>query len=212
MRLLGHADLLTLSTCTLEARSTLGNKELNESYAQLQHTVNRQGLPDDERQLWILQVLADMALRLDKPQAALHYLNLIKARNSLSVWVQWADANLVLGNNQTVINELVPLINTTTQADDSVLIRLAIAEKKIANAIHWQTQVRERIALRELRDDHAHAADLAIYYLDVVPDAHKALHWAERNWQQAREASDKQLLMRAQQAAGVVIVTEKGEA
>lgn len=211
MRLLGHTDLLTLSACTLEARSTLGDKELNESYAQLQQVVVTQGLPADERQIWILQILADMAVRLHQPQAALDFLNQIKAKNSLSVWVQWADANLVLQNNQTVIDELTPLISGSLQADDSLLVRLAIAEKRIASKTDWQTQVRERIALRELRDDQAHAADLAIYYLDVAPDSVKALHWAERNWQQAREASDKQLLLRAQQVAGVAIVTDKGE-
>lgn len=212
MRLLGHTDLLTLSACTLEARSTLGDKELSESYAQLQQLVATQGLPADERQVWILQMLADMAVRLDQPQAGLYFLNQIKSKNSLSVWVQWADVNLALHNNQVVIDELTPLVSTSLQADDSLLVRLAIAEKKIAGTTHWQTQVRERIALREQRDDQAHAADLAMYYLDIAPDPVKALHWAERNWQQAREASDKQLLVRAQQAADVAVVTEKGEA
>lgn len=210
MRLLGHTDLLTLSACTLEARGTLGAEELSESYAQLQQLVITQGLPADERQVWILQILADMAVRLDQPQAALNFLNQIKSKNSLSVWVQWADVNLALHNNQVVIDELTPLVSTSSQ-DDSLLVRLAIAEKKIASTTHWQTQVRERVALREQRDDQAHAADLAIYYLDIAPDAQKALHWAERNWQQAREASDKLLFVRAQQAAGVAIVIEKGE-
>lgn len=212
MRLLGHADLLTLSACTLEARSTLGDKELSESYIQLQQIITTQGLPEDERQLWVMQILADMAIRLQKPQEAANFLNKIKSKNSLSVWVQWADANLALGNDQLVISELTPLINTSSQADDSLLLRLALAEKKLARAENWQIQVRERIALRELRDDQAHAADLAIYYLDITPNTDKALFWAERNWQQAREASDKHLLLRAQQAAGVTIVTEKAGA
>lgn len=212
LRLLGHTDLLTLSACTLEARSTLGDKELSESYTQLQQLVTTQGLPADERQSWILQILADMAVRLDQPQVALDFLNQIKAKKSLSAWVQWADVNLALQNNQVVMDELTPLVSTSSQADDSLLVRLAIAEKKIAGATHWQTQVRERIALREQRDDQAHAADLAMYYLDIAPDSVKALHWAGRNWQQAREASDKQLLIRAQEAAGVTVENEKGEA
>jgi hypothetical protein len=212
MRLLGHTDLLTLSACTLEARSTLGDKELSESYAQLQKIISTQGLPDDERKIWILQILADMAVRLQQPQAALDFLSQIKSKNSLSVWVQWADINLALQNNQVVIDELTPLVSTSSQADDSLLVRLAVAEKKLARTTHWQKQVRERIALREQRDDQAHAADLAIYYLDIAPDVDKALHWAERNYQLAREASDKHLLVRAQQAANAAIVIEKGEA
>jgi hypothetical protein len=209
LRLLGHADLLTLSACTLEARSTLGAKELTESYTQLQQIVNSQGLPSDERGVWISQILADMALRLDNPQAALNYLNTIKIKNSLSVWVQWADANIAIKNYQPLMDELTLLIDTTTAVDDALLVRLAIAERNLASATKWQAQVRERISLREQRDDQAHAADLTIYYLDVALDTQKALHWAERNWQQAREASDKQLLLRAQQAAGAAAESEQ---
>lgn len=209
LRLLGHADLLTLSVCTLEARSTLGAKELGDSYVQLQEIVNSQGLPDDERQVWIMQILADMAQRLDKPQAAIDYLNTLTSSNSLSVWVQWADAQLALKSYQRVMDQLTPLVNTNTAADDALLVRLAIAEKNLVSATRWQDQVRQRMTLRELRDDQAHAADLAIYYLDVAPDAQKAVHWAERNWQQAREASDKQLLLRAQQAAGATTAAKK---
>ena len=212
MRLLGHADQLTLSACTLEARSTIGANELTDSYTQLQKIVNSQGLPADERDVWISQILADMALRLNDPQSALNYLNPIKTKNSLSLWVQWADAQLALKNYQQVIDELTPLVNASTTADDSILVRLAIAEKNLASGKKWQAQVRERIELRELRDDQAHAADLAIYYLYVAPDTQKALHWAERNWEQAREASDKQLLLRAQQAVGVTNAAKKAGA
>ena len=203
LRLLGHADLLTLSTCALEVRSTLGEKELADSYAQLQQLLISQGLPNDERQTWIVQILADMALRLHKPQAALDFLVRIQNKKSLSFWVQWSDVQLALGNAQLVLKELTAVTNQSTQADDSLLVRLALAEKQLAQPAHWQAQLAERIALRELRDDQAHAADLAIYYLDIAPNAAKALHWAERNWQQAREGSDKNLLSRAQQFAGI---------
>lgn len=203
VRLLGHTDLLTLSACSLEARSTLGAKELADSYVQLQDVVGRQGLPNDERKTWVMQMLADMAQRLDKPQAAIDYLNQVTSINSLSVWVQWADATLALKDYQRVIDTLTPLVKSSAPADDALLVRLATAEKNLARTTQWQEHIRERVTLRELRDDQAHAADLALYYLQVAPDPKKALQWAERNWQQAREASDKQLLLRARQAAGV---------
>lgn len=203
VRLLGRTDLLTLSTCSLEVRSTLGEKELAESYAQLQQLLISQGLPNDERQVWLLQILADMALRLEKPQEAIGFLARITKKNSLSVWVQWSDIQLVLGNAQAVIDELTTVVKSSPQADDALLLRLAIAEKKLTAKNYWQHQLAERIALRERRDDQAHAADLARYYLDVAPDADKALYWAERNWQQAREVSDKNLLEKARQFADV---------
>ena len=203
VRLLGHVDLFTLSTCSLEVRSSLGEKELTESYTQLQQLLDTQGLPNDERQPWVLQILADMALRLNKPQEALGFLNRIPKKQSLSVWVQWSDIQLALGNAQALMHEVTALVKNSTQADDALLLRLALAEKKLARTNQWQQLLAERIALREQRDDQAHAADLAKYYLDVALDAAKALHWAQRNWQQAREASDKYLLDRAKQVAGV---------
>lgn len=202
LTLLGHADLLTLSACSLEVRSHLGEKALTESYAQLQQLLASQGLPDDERQLWILQMLADMAVRLQHYAEARNFLEKITQPKTLSVWVQWADIQIALDNNQLVSEKITEIIKRNTQIDDALLIRLVIAEKKLAGESQWQTQLQERIALREMRDDQAHAADLALYYLAVSSDPQKALYWAERNWLDAREPGDQQLLMRAQQLAG----------
>lgn len=206
LKLLGHADLLTLSACSLEVRSHLGEKALTESYAQLQQLLVSQGLPDDERQLWILQMLADMAVRLQQYTEARDFLEKISQPKTLSVWVQWADINLALSNDQLISEKITEVIEHNTQVDDALLIRLVIAEKKLAGKSQWQTQLQERIALREMRDDQAHAADLAMYYLVISSDQQKALYWAERNWLDAREPGDKQLLVRAQQLAGT---TEK---
>ena len=206
LKLLGHADLLTLSACSLEVRSYQDEKALTESYTQLQQLLASQGLPDDERQLWVLQMLADMAVRLQQYTEARDFLEKISQPKNLSGWVQWADINIALNNNQLVAEKIKNLIGPNTQIDDALLIRLVIAERKLTGESQWQTQLQERIALRELRDDQAHAADLALYYLAVSSDPQKALHWAERNWLDAREPGDKQLLMRAQQLAGI---TEK---
>jgi predicted Zn-dependent protease len=199
LRLLGHADLITLSVCSLEARSLQGEKELADSFAQLQKLSQEQGLPGDERQTWVLQILADMAMRLNQPQAAVNFLEQSTRKDSLSYWVQWADAQLATNNPQAVMDALTKIISRAPEADDALLIRLTLAEKKLNRTPHWQLKLAERVQLREARDDQAHAADLAIYYLDIIPVAEKALYWAERNWQKAREPSDKQLLARAQQ-------------
>ena len=88
--------------------------------------------------------------------------------------------------------------------DDALLVRLALSEKHIGKEHgekdkHWQTQLAERVALREQRQDSLHASELAIYYLDIAPNAQKALYWAEINFSNTREYSDKKLLTRAQQ-------------
>lgn len=200
LKLLGHADLLTLSTCSLEARSYFGEKELAESYKQLQKLVASNGMPEDERQQWVLQILADMAVRLQLFDEAANFLELIAQPKALSVWVQWADINLALNNNELVSHQIKEILKKN-QLDDALMIRLVIAEKKLSRESQWESQLRERIALRELRDDGAHAADLALYHLFVSANTQKALYWAERNWLDAREYNDEKLLKIARQRA-----------
>lgn len=209
LKLFGHADLLTLGVCSLEATSQLGLTELTNSYAELQQLVTTQGLPTDERQSWILQILADMAIRLHKPQEAETFLNQVTQKNSLSYWVQWADLQLALADAKHVVDTLTPLLQAAPDKDDALLLRLVLAEKQLQQTSSWQSLLTERIALREKRGDTQHASDLAIYYLDIHPDPEKALHWAQINIEQAREPSDKQLLARAQQQFTISQFTEK---
>ncbi len=97
--------------------------------------------------------------------------------------------------------------------DDALLLRLALAEQSlnlpldsVLNSNHnaesnaWQQRLTQRIEIRLQRNDTAHAADIARYYLDISPDASKALHWAKINWQQAKLGPDKQILERAKAA------------
>jgi len=109
-----------------------------------------------------------------------------------------------LNNSQAVITQLAPIVNAAPEMDDALLVRLALSEKNIGKEhpkkeTHWQTQLAERVTLREQRQDSLHASELALYYLDISPNTQKALHWAEINFSNTREYSDKKLLTRAQQ-------------
>jgi hypothetical protein len=78
-----------------------------------------------------------------------------------------------------------------------------LAEKQInllenKRQTKWQQRMKQRVKLRELRQDKHHAADLARYYLDIDANGQKALYWAKINWQQAQEYKDLELLKRAQ--------------
>ncbi len=204
LKLLGNANLLTITACSLEANSYLHPNDLNNSYQQLAELVKRQGLPDDERAIWLIQLLADFAMRNNDPATAATWLQQRLANASVNYLAQWADVQLALGNAQAVITQLAPIINAAAEMDDALLVRLALAEKNIGNenteqGKYWQTQLAERIALREQRQDSLHASELAIYYLDIAPNPQKSLHWAEINFSNTREHSDKKLLARAQQ-------------
>ena len=214
IKLLGQADLLSISACSLEVASQKDEAALRTSYEQLQLMLSNQGLPSDERAAWILQMLADMALRLDEFEAAEIFLDKVQQKNSVSYWAQWSDVQLKLGHGEAVVNALSKILAAAPEMDDALLVRIVLAEqqqatnnhKRINNADRLQ-ELRARVELREARGDQAHAADLAIYYLDIAPNAERALSWAQANWQAAREPSDKALLARAQAA----VVLTKGE-
>lgn len=194
LSLLGHADLLTSSACALEVAGF--NGQLQNSYTQLNKMVASQGLPQDQRKTWIIQILADMASRLERFDEAVALLDPYLAGANLSYLSQWADAQLAAHAPQKVLAHLGAVVAQAPAIDDALLLRLAKAEQ-LSQGDRWQAQLAKHIELRELRQDSQHAADLAQYYLDIQPNPGKALYWAELNWQVAREQSDEQLLLRA---------------
>jgi hypothetical protein len=199
LKLLGSADLLTVTACSLEANSYLHPDDLKNTYEQLSDLIKHQGLPNDERANWLIQLLADLAMRSDNPEAAESWLAQRLDNASVNYLAQWADAQLALNNSSAVLDHLTSIVKTAPEMDDALLLRLALAEKKIGKQTQWQTQLTERVILREQRQDTLHASELAIYYLDISPNAQKALYWAKTNFVNTREYNDKKLLTRAEQ-------------
>ncbi len=199
LKLLGSADLFTVTACSLEANSYLDSNELDNSYQQLKQLISAQGLPNDERGIWLIQMLADMAIRNNDPAAAASWLSQRLENPSVNYWAQWADVQLTLNNASEVMAYLTRVVNSAPEMDDALLLRLALAEKKInSNSHSWQNQLTERVTLREQRQDTLHANELAVYYLDINPNPVKALYFAKINFASAREYSDKKLLARAE--------------
>ena len=199
LKLLGNADLLTAGGCALEVTSLQG--DLAQSYQQLASLVEREQLPQDERGPWLAQILADMALRLKDPLAAERWLNTQPKDNaSVNFLSQWGDVQLALGQPEKVLQTLEPIVQNAADVDDALLLRLALAEKKIGGE-QWRGKLRERITLREQRMDNQHANEIARYYLDIDPQPQQALYWAQINWQNAREYGDRELLERAAASA-----------
>lgn len=195
LRLFGHADLLTVSACSMEAASVAG--KLETSYQQLSQLVEQHGVPEDSRGPWLSHMLSDMAMRLDKPAQAAEWLRQPLAYADVSYLAEWADVQLALGAPKNVLNRLGPIVSAAPAMDDALLLRLAEAEQRAGASDRWQAHLAARVALREQRQDTQHASDLAQYYLGIDPQPEKALHWARLNWQHAREPADKALLEKA---------------
>lgn len=201
LKLLGSADLLTVTACSLEANSYLHPDDLNNTYQQLADLINHQGLPNDARANWIIQLLADLAMRNNDSEAAATWLAKRLDNASVNYLAQWADAQLALKNYQLVLSHITPIVTAAPEMDDALLLRLALAEKKSdTKNSQWQTQLAERVKLREQRQDSLHSSELALYYLEINPNPQKALYWAKTNIENTREYNDKKLLARAEQA------------
>ena len=200
LKLLGSADLLTVTACSLEANSYLHPQDLKNTYQQLADLIKQQGLPDDERGTWLIQLIADLAIRNQDWKTAADWLVKRLENASVNYLAQWGDVQLALDNPKNILSYLTPIVKTAPEMDDALLLRLALAEKKINSSDDWRNLLSERIQLREQRQDNLHSSELASYYLDINPNPKKALYWATINFANTREYNDKNLLERAQQA------------
>jgi tetratricopeptide (TPR) repeat protein len=196
LAMLGSANIMVLSACALDVASQDG--QLDKSYQELNRLYTSQGLADSPEQQWIVQMLADMALRNDMPAAADTHLKSFSLNTaSVSVLALWADTQLALLKYDKILLRLAPIVNAHPIQDDALLLRLAMAEKESSKLPYWQNIFAQRVTLRELRKDSLHAAELARYYLVVNIQPKKALYWAEVNWQVAKQHDDRNLLDQA---------------
>ncbi|MCF7499612.1 hypothetical protein [Pseudoalteromonas sp. L1] len=190
LSLMGKASIETISTCSLDVKSQMG--DLAKSYEGLKKIIKERNISMNTR-----HVLAEMAYRLNMPEQTLQYLNEVDlAKAPVSLVVLWANAQLALGNNEKVLVTLSKLTADESNLEDALLLRLAQAElnKEDSQSSKWQTLLKKRVTLRELRQDTYHASDLAWYYLMINHDPTKATYWANVNWQHAKLESDKRLL------------------
>ena len=208
--LFGESDFLTALACNLEVSSHVDANALERSYQLLSVMVNRTGLPSDARGSWLSQMLAEMAYKqnniLDAERwLAAHFDGSPSRDFGVSFLSDWADLQLELKRPQLVLDFLGTVVTNAPSIDDALLLRLALAERQ-QNSLnahiqrprdHWGPLFKQRVALRERRQDIHHASELTRYYLDLEPSAIKAVLWAKINWDQSKEYKDKVLLDRA---------------
>ncbi|GAA4357667.1 hypothetical protein [Kangiella marina] len=117
----------------------------------------------------------------------------------VSQWYQWSDMAFASGSPKEAYTQLSKIADRYSTIEDGLLVRLARAEKLSDTGTQYQKLANEKIALRILRKDDIHAADIAYYYTYVSPNPEVALTWAQKNWQHVKEPADRELLEHAQQ-------------
>nr|WP_205967665.1 hypothetical protein [Paraglaciecola sp. 20A4] len=204
LQLLGVTELWISGACALEvnAQEGKGSDNAEVSYVHLQSLMQNRSSGSHveiEQQLWLTQILAELAAKQGLYDIALkHLLAFDLTQVPVSYLVLWADIQLAKDSAHQVMKILGPIVEQADSFDDALLLRLALAEQQISKKTHvWAQRLSQRISVRLQRQDTAHAADIARYYLDISPDRKKALFWAKINWQHARLDADKRLLERA---------------
>lgn len=193
---LWQQDLFLFTVCSYEVAGRRGNWQ--QSYAALQQLWQRQQVLPAELDIWLRGILAEQAEQLGLVATAQQWLTPVLAKAPTSLWLKWADLSLALGQGEQVYQQLTTLVSDNTLAD-SLLLRLARAERQLAKTPVFTEQLHQRMQLRLLRGDTEHAADLVHYFLYISPDAAAALRWAKLNYQSAKEPDDKYLLQLSQQ-------------
>lgn len=186
--------------CLLETKGYQGQS--NEVHQALKLLEPRYSGADDDFKRFFYQVMGSNARLNGDFKEAQESFSFKLQTAPASQWYQWSDMSFNNGDAQLVyekISHLNQTLDKNSSLEDGFIVRLARAEKALGLSKEYQKLAQQRVALRILRGDSLHAADIAYYYLYVSPDKAKALKWAKRNWSSVKEPSDNELLQQAKQ-------------
>lgn len=207
--LLGQADLLVTATC-IGAVAGLNGQAASALQAIEMAQARAPEAPPSLR-LWSLTQAAEIAERLgDVPRATRHYnaaLSEAAAAGENDVYLKAAHADFLLEQRRAA--EVKATLDAS-QDFDPLLLRLALAEKQLADAgdanahravaMHLK-ELLTRFALTAARGDPPHRREQAMTALYLQKDVTAALQLAQQNWAEQREPVDARLLLQAALAA-----------
>ena len=198
-RLVRSADEVTALTCIASVDGRSGH--LAASYATLgTAAATNPRLPPGVLG-WILSVRAEMAERLGYDRHAEADLRAALALSPEDPYLRatYADLLLRLDRPREVI-----LLLAGAEAQDPLLLRLAIAGRRAASADgpRWAAMYADRLRAAARDGDTTHRREEAMYMLEVLGDGPAALRAAAGNWTTQREPADVRVYVRAVLATG----------
>ena len=197
-RLAAIAQPLLAQGCSAYVQASTG--KLHDAYEGLAQALASEASPDPGIALWLHTRLAEMALRLQRPdEAERHYRAALAQRITDQFLLgSYADFLLTRGRPAEVLKLLAGW-----ERSDILLLRLALAGQaaKDPRAADWIQQLRERFAAAAQRGDRLHEQEAARWELELEHDPVKALAYAKNNYERQREARDAEVLLRAALAA-----------
>ena len=174
--------------------------QLEPAFQTFAATVKATSQEAPELRLWQYTRLGEMAVRLQKFDAAENYFRQARQVGITDQFLLGAYADLMLLRQRPA--EVITLLGDWERSD-VLLLRLALAGKATGDkrAADWAGQLRDRFAAAALRGDRLHEQEAARFELDVEGKPAKALELANRNYQIQKEPRDAEILMRAALAA-----------
>ena len=189
--------------CRAYAQAAAG--ELNPAFESLAAAARAAAVastpPAPELLLWAYTRLAEMAIRLQKSDAAEQYFKSALKLGVIDQFLLGAYADFLLAQQRPA--EVLTLL-AGWERSDILLLRLALAGRTTndARATDWTNQLRDRFQAAAQRGDRLHEQEAARFELDLQGNAAKALAAASSNYTVQKEPRDAEILMRTALAAG----------
>lgn len=193
------ASELIATGCRAAVDGTTGRAQA--AYDDLMAALQRRADAAPEIRLWVLTRLAELAWRVDQPDAAERHFGdaLALGLRDDFLLAAYADFLLEQGRPKAVVELLA-----RWGRSDNLLLRLALAARRLglAEAQKHEQALGERFAAAALRGERLHLAEEARFRLELKGDAKGALAAAAENWNSQREPRDAAVLLAAALAAG----------
>jgi hypothetical protein len=197
-RLQSIASVLFAQGCAAYVQASTG--QLQPAYDALQAALAAAPRAEPGLLLWVRTRLAEMAVRLQRWDAAEQHFQAALALGIADQFLLGAYADFLLLRDRPA--DVLRLL-AGWERSDILLLRLALAGKAAAEPRRgdWTRQLGERFRAAEQRGDRLHAQEAARFALDIEGDAAKALVRARHNYEVQKEPRDAEILLRAAIAA-----------
>ena len=197
-RLAALTQPLFAQGCAAYVQAATGG--LQPAYDALQRAAGAAPRAEPGLVLWVQTRLAEMAMRLQRWDAAEQHFKLALRQALTDQFLLGAYADFLLERKRPA--EALQLL-AGWERSDVLLLRLALAGKAAGDprAADWTQQLRERFAAAAQRGDRLHEQEAARFALEVEGDAARALALAQHNYEVQKEPRDAELLLRTALAA-----------
>ncbi|NNE83836.1 MAG: hypothetical protein HKN28_07680 [Alphaproteobacteria bacterium] len=189
---------LIVVTCLARIESLTGRSHIG--YALLKRGLATWTDADNRLRLWAFTNLGEMAQRAGDVAAAERHFRDGLDLGLRDAYLRGAYADLLLDTGRAA--EARDFLADDTRID-GLLLRLALAEKRLGNeaAIKHQAVLEARFAASRRRGSVIHRREEARFDLEVLNNPDAALALAQANWRVQREPADARLVLAAALAA-----------